>query len=168
MKCKGHFCSNHTTLSFCSLQGTAPLFNYSVCFYIAAAALSSLISDTSPLCKCPWGWAVSPAGHPQGLDVVSRCWGERGWMWRRRADSWVSVLFLCWCFFRVWALQNVFIFGGAEPSCMRLMGWIGEGLEGIWGIPVLLVCLMGGWRWEAVGWEVASVWSLLTEEGNCL
>lgn len=48
------------------------------------------------------------------------------------------------------------------------MRWIGEGLEGNWGIPVLLSRLMGGWRWQAVGWEVTSVWSLLTEEGNCL
>lgn len=70
MKCKGHFCSNLTTLSFCSLRGTAPLFNYSVCFYIAVTALLSLISDTSPLCKPPGGWAMRPAGSHRGPRML--------------------------------------------------------------------------------------------------
>jgi len=104
MKCKGHFCSNHTTLSFCSLRGTAPLFNYSVCFYIAVAALLSLIPDTSPLRKPPGGWAMRPAGWPWGPQMlwaaVRTCLGRRrGWTWRRRGDSWFSELFHWWCGF---------------------------------------------------------------------
>lgn len=134
MKCKGHFCSNHTTLSFCSLRGTAPLFNYSVCFYTAASALLPLIPDTSPLPKAPRGWGMSPAGSPPGpgcceQQLGSACWGERE---AGCGEGDLTLGFQC-CSFRVWALQNVLIFGWVESSCVRcwLMRWKGEGWRGV-------------------------------------